>query len=114
MLDMYPVLVSGGTLYVIDDDMRLELDKLNEVLQENGLTHGFMTTQVGRQFAMSTDRHALTYLSMGGEKLVPSTRQKACVRLACTVQTESTILTTAFEIDRLYTNVPIRETAGQP
>ncbi len=107
MLDMYPVLVSGGTLYVIDDDMRLELDKLNEYFRENGLTHGFMTTQVGRQFAMSTDQHALTYLSMGGEKLVPFDPPKSLRAFNVYGPTESTILTTAFEIDRLYTNVPI-------
>lgn len=107
MMDMYPVLVSGGTLYIIDDEIRLELDKLNEYFRDHGLTHAFMTTQVGRQFALSTKQHTLTCLSMGGEKLVPFAPPKDLRVFNLYGPTEATILTTAFEIDRLYANVPI-------
>jgi len=107
MMDMYPALVSGGTVYVIDDEIRLELDALNEYFRANGITHGFMTTQVSRQFAVSIKYHSLKYLSMGGEKLVPFEPPEGLRVFNLYGPTECTVLTTAFEIDRLYDNVPI-------
>ncbi len=107
MMDMYPALISGGTVYVIPDEIRLELDALNEYFRNNGITHGFMTTQVSRQFALGVKRHALKYLSMGGEKLVPFEPPEGLRVFNLYGPTECTVLSTAFEIDRLYDNVPI-------
>ena len=107
MMDMYPALISGGTVYVIPDEIRLELDALNEYFRNNGITHGFMTTQVSRQFALGIKRHALKYLSMGGEKLVPFEPPEGLRVFNLYGPTECTVVSTAFEIDRLYDNVPI-------
>lgn len=107
MMDMYPALVSGGTVYIIPDEIRLELNKLNEYFRANGITHGFMTTQVARQYVMDVKDHALQYLSMGGEKLTPFDPPKDLRLFNLYGPTESTILATAFEIDKLYSSVPI-------
>jgi non-ribosomal peptide synthetase component F len=107
MMDMYPALISGGAVYVIPDEIRLELDALNEYFRVNGITHGFMTTQVSRQFAVGVKRHSLKYLSMGGEKLVPFEPPEGLRAFNLYGPTECTVVSTAFEIDRLYDNVPI-------
>ena len=107
MMDMYPALVSGGTVYVNDDEIRLELDALNEYFSANGITHGFMTTQVSRQFAVGIKRHTLKCLSMGGEKLVPFEPPEGLRVFNLYGPTECTVVSTAFEIDRLYDSVPI-------
>ena len=69
MMDMYPALTCGATVYIIPEELRLDLIALNDYFEQNHITHSFMTTQVGYQFATSIENHSLIQLSTGGEKL---------------------------------------------
>lgn len=71
VMDVVTVPMAGGTLYVVPDEIRLDLDKLNEFFCANEITHGFMTTQLGRMFATETKCKTLKAFQVGGEKLVP-------------------------------------------
>lgn len=71
VMDVITVPMSGGALYVVLDEIRLDLDKLNEFFCANEITHGFMTTQLGRMFATETKCKTLKAFQVGGEKLVP-------------------------------------------
>ncbi len=71
MMDIFVTLCNGGTLYVIPEDMRLDLPQVDRYFIDNGITHGFMTTQVGRQFVSMTRCRTLKHFLVGGEKLVP-------------------------------------------
>lgn len=107
MMDLYPALTSGASVYIIEEDIRLDLIKINDYFNANGITHSFMTTQVGRQFALSTTSTALQHLSVGGEALVPTKGQFSFNLYNGYGPTECTIFTTAFKIDGDYDNVPI-------
>ncbi|MGN1137867.1 MAG: AMP-binding protein, partial [Ruminococcus sp.] len=52
MMDMYPALTTGAAVYIIDESIRLDLVAIDKYFNENKITHSFMTTQVGRQFAV--------------------------------------------------------------
>ena len=71
MMDIFVTLCAGGALYVIPEDMRLDLPQVDRFFTENGITHAFMTTQVGRQFITMTRCRTLKHFLVGGEKLVP-------------------------------------------
>ncbi len=71
VMDVVTIPMVGGTLYIVPDEIRLDLDKLNEFFCENEITHGFMTTQLGRMFACETKCKTLKAFLVGGEKLVP-------------------------------------------
>ena len=71
MMDLYPALTTGAAVYIIGDDIRLNLPDLNDYFNQEGITHSFMTTQVGCQFAINCDNHSLRHLSVGGEKVLP-------------------------------------------
>ncbi|MBB5336290.1 non-ribosomal peptide synthetase [Pectinatus brassicae] len=108
MLDMYPTLLAGAVLHIIPEDMRLELEKLNSYFNDNHITHSFMTTQVGRQFAVDIkDNHSLRYLMVGGETLVPLKPPANYRFFNMYGPTECTIISTVFEVDKFYDNVPI-------
>lgn len=107
MMDMYPALTSGAQVHIIDEGIRLELLALKEYFEKNQITHSFMTTQVGRQYAsLFPDASYPKYLSVGGETLVPITPPDYKFYNVYG-PTECTILTTAFPLDRFYKNVPI-------
>ncbi len=68
--DLYGALVSGATLYIIPEKMRLDLPALHKFFEENSLTHCFMTTQVATQFAINyPDCRGLQVMYTGGEKM---------------------------------------------
>lgn len=71
MMDLTTIPVHGGTIHIIPEEMRLDLKVIDEYYTENKVTHAFMTTQVGRQFALLTGSPYLKYLFLGGEALVP-------------------------------------------
>ena len=107
MMETYPALTSGATLCIIPEEMRLDLNAINAYFEANGVTHGFMTTQVGRQFATDVDNHSLKYMMTGGEKLAtlnPPTRYGLFNMYG---PTECTIALTAFKVERAEENIPI-------
>ena len=80
--------------------MRLELNRLNKYFEEMHVTHAFMTTQVGRQFAEEIENHSLKYLLAGGEALVPVKVRSDFAFYNVYGPTECTILTTIYEVDK--------------
>lgn len=107
MMDLYPTLTSGATLYVIPDDMRLNLVELGEYFENNKITHSFITTQVGRQFASEISCSSLKYFAVGGEKLVPMNPPKGYKFFNLYGPTEGTVYCTMQLVDKLYYRIPI-------
>ena len=107
MMDIYGALANGAQLHIIPEEIRLDFIGLQRYFEENGITHSFMTTQVGRQFALEMDCKSLKYLSVGGEKLVPLDPPKGYKFFNAYGPTECTIFTTVFHVDKYYSNIPI-------
>ena len=108
MMDLYPALTTGAAVVIVPEEIRLDLVALQEYFEANGVTHSFMTTQVGRQFAEFYSGTTLRHLSVGGETLAPLAPQgKSFAFYNAYGPTECTIFTTVFPVDRLYERVPI-------
>lgn len=69
--DMLPTLMAGGTVYVVPEEIRLDLKALNKFYTSNRITHGFITTQLGCLFMQGADLPDLKCFGMGGEKIIP-------------------------------------------
>ena len=106
-MDMYPALTTGATVVIVGDDIRLNLPDLNAYFNEVGVTHSFMTTQVGCQFAMNCDNHSLRHLSVGGEKILPLTPPTGYKLHNAYGPTECTIFTTTYQQTEFEQNAPI-------
>ena len=106
MMDLYPALTTGATVYIIPDEIRLDLIALNDYFEDNHITHAFMTTQVGCQFA-EMDNHSLKHLSVGGESFIPVEPPANFQLYNVYGPTECTIFTTAYPIRQFEKNAPI-------
>ena len=107
MMDMYPALTCGATLHIVPEELRLDLIALNDYFEQNQITHSFMTTQVGYQFASNIENHTLKFLSTGGEKLAsltPPTGFKFCNLYG---PTETTVLVTIYSVEHKKKDIPI-------
>ena len=108
MMDLYPALTSGAAVCIVDEETRLDLTALEAWFDRMGITHAFITTQMGRQFYTLADPRTLKYLSVGGEKLVPLPPKAGGLRFINAYgPTECTIFSTVMPVDRLYERVPI-------
>jgi len=107
MMDMYPALTCGATVHIIAEEIRLDLIALNDYFEQQHISHSFMTTQVGYQFATSIDNHSLLYLSTGGEKLATLTPPQGYRFYNVYGPTECTIFTTTYLVDRKLRDIPI-------
>jgi len=70
-MDVFSVPMVGGTLFVIPDEIRMDMKELERFYVRNAITNGFMTTQVGTMFISATKCRTLKAFMVGGEKLIP-------------------------------------------
>ncbi|WP_407432460.1 amino acid adenylation domain-containing protein, partial [Methanobrevibacter sp.] len=66
---LYSPVITGGSLYVVPEEIRLDLKALNEYFVEHNCTHTFITSQVGKLFAESGMETTIKLLCFGGMKL---------------------------------------------
>ena len=107
MMDLYPALTCGAAVYIVPEDLRLNLPELGRYFDAEGITHSFMTTQIGYQFATNVDCHSLLHLSVGGEALSalnPPTNYKMHNGYG---PTECTIFTTTYLLSEYEQHIPI-------
>ena len=69
LLAMITVLYSGASLSVVPQDIRLNINALNDYFINQGVTHTLITSQVGKLFMQSVEDTSLEVLLVGGEKL---------------------------------------------
>ena len=102
MMDLFPALTTGSCVYVIPNDMRLDLPLLNNYMEEKGITVAFMTTQVGYLLATTIKNHSLRVLALGGEKLMPITAPSSYIIYNGYGPTECTVFTTYYRLKGVY------------
>ncbi len=107
MMDMYSPITAGAGCVVVSEEMRLDIQAMNEYMEHYGITHMFMTTQVGRQFAVDMENNTLQYLVVGGETLVPCDPPKSFRLINAYGPTEGTICVTVYDVGSKLGNVPI-------
>jgi amino acid adenylation domain-containing protein len=107
MMDIYPALTCGATVHIVPEELRLDLMALNDYFEQHQITHSFMTTQVGYQFATNIENHSLLYLSTGGEKLASLTPPQGYQFYNGYGPTECTIFTTTFPVVHKMKDIPI-------
>lgn len=107
VLDSYTALVSGACLHIISSEIRLDLLRLRDYYNNNGITYAMLTTQIGRQFALLDDVKTVKHLIVGGEKLTPLNPPQNLVLHNGYGPTEGSVVSTDFIVDDYYNDVPI-------
>lgn len=103
--EIFPYLLAGATLYIIDDAIKMEMSRLNDYFEEHHMTIAFLPTQVCEQF-MRLDNRSLRILLTGGDKLKTFSR-KNYLLVNNYGPTENTVVATCFPVDKAYSNIPI-------
>lgn len=106
MMDIYPALSVGASVYILPDEIRLNLEQMNRYMEENEISVAFLTTRVGHLFVSEIENHSLRLLSVSGEKLSPLRKPRYKLYNAG-APTECTIYAFFYEITEEYYERPI-------
>ena len=113
MMDQYPALTCGAAVVIVPEETRLDLMELEKYFKKNGVTHSFITTQVGVQFLQSVeDCPSLRHLSIGGEKLISIDPPKDFAFHNVYGPTECTVFVTIKKVQKNEPNIPIGVATG--
>jgi amino acid adenylation domain-containing protein/non-ribosomal peptide synthase protein (TIGR01720 family) len=103
--EIFPYLLSGASLFIPADEIKLDMEKLGRYFADNGITISFLPTQVGEQF-MKLGNHGLQKLLVGGDKLRVFTNPGYPVYNNYG-PTENTVVATACQVLENAKNIPI-------
>ncbi|MCP5051870.1 MAG: amino acid adenylation domain-containing protein, partial [bacterium] len=105
--EIFPYLVVGASLYIVPEAIRLDIPRLTRYFELNGITIGFLPTQVCEQF-METggSPSSLRVLLPGGDRLKRHT-PKTYRLINNYGPTENTVVTTSFQVKDDSTVIPI-------
>ncbi|MFC7443125.1 amino acid adenylation domain-containing protein [Laceyella putida] len=94
--EIFPTLLAGATLIIIEDEMRYDIEALNRYMEEQGVTMSFLPTQVAEQFMQRTNRSLRTLL-VGGDRLQRMVPQTYAV-INNYGPTENAVVATSYEL----------------
>ncbi|NIO80385.1 MAG: amino acid adenylation domain-containing protein, partial [Candidatus Aminicenantes bacterium] len=103
--EIFPYLIKGASLHIIDESIKLDIDELNDYYERHNITISFLPTQLCEQF-MEGDNKSLRALLTGGDKLRKFIK-KGYDLYNNYGPTENTVVTAAFFVDKPYQNIPI-------
>ncbi len=105
VLEIFPYMITGSTIHIIPEEIRLDINMLNEYFENNRITISFLPTQLCEQF-MNVDNQSLRLLLTGGDKL-RSYKKRNYQIVNIYGPAENTVATTSFVVDKDYANIPI-------
>jgi len=77
--EIFPALISGASIHIIPEEIRLSPSKLNEYFERNNVTGAILPTQFGEQFMLLTDNRSLRWMEVAGDKLKAFKKQNYTV-----------------------------------
>ncbi|HEY0067855.1 MAG TPA: amino acid adenylation domain-containing protein, partial [Flavisolibacter sp.] len=104
--ELFPYIICGATLYIVPEDIRLDIDKLAEYYEANRITIGFLPTQIGEQFIAAAEPSSLRFLLVGGDKLNSFTGRKYAI-VNNYGPTENTVVAASGTVTHQTPNIPI-------
>jgi amino acid adenylation domain-containing protein len=103
--EVFPYLVIGASIYIVPEEIKLDIEKLSRYYEDNKITISFLPTQMCEQF-MAVDSFSLRVLLTGGDKL--KTFIKKNYRLYNNYgPTENTVCATSYPVTGWSSNISI-------
>ncbi|WP_459478622.1 amino acid adenylation domain-containing protein [Clostridium saccharoperbutylacetonicum] len=103
--EIFPYIISGAALYIVEKAIMLDKDELNKYYEKNQITIGFLPTQMCEEF-INLKNKSLRKLLTGADKL-NYYKEQTYELINNYGPTENAVVTTSFKVDKNYKNIPI-------
>ncbi|WGU92450.1 amino acid adenylation domain-containing protein [Paenibacillus dendritiformis] len=104
--EIFPYLIAGSAIHLIDEGIRKNIYLLNEYLETHNISVCFLPTALCEQFIRLENR-SLRLLLTGGEKMHSAPEHTAYTLVNNYGPTENTVVTTSVEIRDKSERIPI-------
>lgn len=104
--EIFPYIIAGSTIYIIENDMKLDIKSLEKFYNDNAITISFLPTQICEQFMEEYNFKSLRKVLAGGDKL-KKYFPKEYDLINNYGPTENTVVTTSFVVNEECKNIPI-------
>lgn len=108
--EIFPYLISGACIHIIPEEMKLDLPKLNEYYETNGVSISFLATAMAEQF-MKLPNRSLRTLLVGGDRLKQATPSTSYQIVNAYGPSECTVVSTVYPI---FPSSPAEIPIGKP
>lgn len=106
IVEIFPAMIIGAGLYIVENETKLSMEKLNDFYEENKITISNLPTAIGEIFIRTVNNNSLRFLILGGEKLTDISDSKFNI-VNGYGPTEAAVYTTVFKVNDNYNNLPI-------
>jgi len=103
--EIFPYLTIGASIYIIPNDIRLDIEKINDFFENNKITIAFLPTQIYERFK-EIENNSLRVLLTGGDKL-KDYKENSYQLINNYGPTENTVVTTCYPVSEGLGNIPI-------
>lgn len=103
--ELFPYLIVGASIHIIEDKIRLDVEKLNAYFEKNSISISFLPTQLCEMF-MEYENHSLRVLLTGGDKL-QKFKNRHYTLYNNYGPTEYTVVTSSYPVRSHSENIPI-------
>jgi amino acid adenylation domain-containing protein len=103
--EIFPYLAAGASLYIVPDEIILDIAALNGYFERNGITIGFLPTQICEEFLLLRNT-SLRVLLVGGDRLKNYVSNNYALYNNYG-PTENTVVSTSFCVTGGLVNIPI-------
>jgi amino acid adenylation domain-containing protein/non-ribosomal peptide synthase protein (TIGR01720 family) len=103
--EIFPYLIKGAAIHIVNDSIKLDMEKLNQYYEKHHITISFLPTQISEAF-MKLENRSLRALLTGGDRLRTFYRNN--YRLYNNYgPTENTVVTTSYLVETGENNIPV-------
>ncbi len=107
IIEYIGVFASGGTVHIIDDITRKDINALTDYIADNGITMAWMVPQLLRVYKNTPHKkNGLQCILSGGERMSRIAPDECRIKNVYGMS-ETAALITCFDVDRAYENTPI-------
>lgn len=99
LIAIFPAIICGGSLSIVPDNIKLDIDLLNEYFTKIGSTHTMITTSVAKLYIKKGYNSKIKYMHCGGEKLGEVTKKIPFNAIDAYGPTESTTYVLSININ---------------
>lgn len=106
IMGTFPALLSGSSIYVVPEEIRLDLNAIKDFIIDNQIVGCFFATLIAEQFTENFTLQGVRFIECGGEKLKKYTPQSFDFYNGYG-PTECTVYSTQYKVTQEQTNIPI-------